>query len=176
MSDAFLRWVVTYGQLAALLFAVLAALAGGLSGFAGMEMSRRSDDKLADVLRKVGTVIGGNWIPLTSAQIETLREKIAALKPTVTEGKAPRAQVMYENAFGKELAASFALAFRAAGWNTTFTTGSGFENGIEVGPGPLGLELQKAIEDATGIKSVRALRPEETDRGFYFLGVGAKTD
>ncbi len=48
MNDGFLRWLVTYGQLGAILFAVLSALAGGIFGFAGAEMSRRSDDKLAD--------------------------------------------------------------------------------------------------------------------------------
>lgn len=175
MSNEKLNWLITWGPLVGLVFAVLAAVTGVISGYAGRELSRRSDARLAVLATQVGTVIGGTWDPLTSAQVEELRARIAEIKPKVPPGRAPIAQVMYENAFGKDLAGSIALAFRAAGWSTTLGPGNGFESGIKLGRGPIGPILQKIIEDVTHIHDVTALGPQEPDLGFYFVGVGAKT-
>lgn len=177
MTDGFLRWIVTYGQLGAIIFAVTAAFVGGISGFAGMELSRRSDEKLAAVLRQVGTVIGARWEPLTSTQIDALREKITAIKGNTQPGRdRPLAQIVYANAFGKDFAASIALAFKAAGWDTMLNAGGSFDDGIFVGDGPIASQLREAIQETTGIKSLRASRPDQQDHGFYFIGIGAKTE
>jgi hypothetical protein len=176
MSDEWLSWLVTAGQIGAIALAILAAVAGGISGYAGRELSRRSDAKLAALRLQVGTVIGGKWEPLTSAQIDKLRQKIDSLNKVDASTKAPRIQVMYENAFGKDLAGSIALAFQAAKWDVVLGPGSGFENGIKVGPGPVGLKLREIIAEIAGTNDVTALRPQEQDRGFYFVGVGAKIE
>jgi hypothetical protein len=58
--------------------------------------------------KQVSTVIGDEWTPLDTEQVEKLRSAIAAVpfKGTI--------QVMYLNAFGKSFAQSLATAFRAA--------------------------------------------------------------
>lgn len=176
MSDEWLNWTVTAGQFVAVVLAVLAALAGGISGWAGNELSRRADTKLAEVHSKVGVVIGGKWAPLTSSQIALLREKIESLNRVDPTKAAPRVQVMYENPFGKDLAGSIALAFQAAKWDVVLSTGSGFENEIKFGPGQVGVQLRDFFRETTGVAEVSALRPEEADRNFYFVGVGAKVE
>jgi hypothetical protein len=78
---------------------------------------------------QVGKVIGGKWAPLTSQQIASLRQKIDSMNK-VDPSKTPlRIQVMYENAFGKDLAGSIALAFEAAKWDVVLGPGSGFAPG-----------------------------------------------
>jgi hypothetical protein len=93
-----------------------------------------------------------------------------------SSGKAPRIQVMYENAFGKDLAGSIALAFEAAKWDVMLGPGSGFENGIKVGPGQVGQQLKDIIIGITGVKDVAALRPQEQDSDLHFIGIGAKEE
>ena len=83
---------------------------------------------------------------------------------------------MYENAFGKDLAGSFALAFQAAKWDVLLVPGGGFESGIKVGSGPVGQQIKDIIVEATGMKNVTALRPREQYSGTYTLGVGAKEE
>jgi hypothetical protein len=83
---------------------------------------------------------------------------------------------MYENAFGKQLASSIELAFKAARWDTMLNAGSGFESGVKVGPGPVGARLRDAVAQVTGFTDVTAVRANEPDLGFYFIGVGAKTE
>lgn len=103
MTDDWLKFLVTAGQFGAGILAVLAALAGVISGWAGNELSRRAEAQLAEVRSRVGAVIGGTWTPLTSVQIALLREKIVSLDKVVPSKTAPRIQVMYENPFGKDL-------------------------------------------------------------------------
>jgi hypothetical protein len=176
VSDESLNLLLTAGQIGALVFAVLAALAGGISGLAGKELSRRADTKLAELHSRVGTVIGGKWDPLTSTQIVSLRQKLDSMNRIDSSGKAPRIQVMYENAFGKDLAGSIALAFEAAKWDVMLGPGSGFENGIKVGPGQVGQQLKDIIIGITGVKDVAALRPQEQDSDLHFIGIGAKEE
>jgi hypothetical protein len=176
VSDEGLKFLVTAGQLGAGILAVVAALAGVISGWAGNELSRRSEAELAELRSRVGVVIGGKWQSLSSSQIAALREKLNSLAKVDSTKAAPRIQVMYENSFGRDLASSIALAFEAARWDARLSPGSGFETGIKIGPGPVGLQLRDIFRETTGITAVSVLRPEEEDRNFYFIGVGAKQE
>jgi hypothetical protein len=64
VSDESLNLLLTAGQIGALVFAVLAALAGGISGLAGKELSRRADTKLAELHSRVARLLAANGILL----------------------------------------------------------------------------------------------------------------
>ena len=176
VSEWWLTFLSNWGQLLAGGFALIAAAVGILASYASVQLTRKSNDQLVvasqiikRLERQVGTVIGGEWMPLTASQIEELRVSIVPW-PRM------RIQVMYENEFGKAFAESIATAFRAANWDVKFSSGAGFGQGIEVGPGPNGLRMKEAIGRVTGLHNIRNLRADEPEHGIRFVGVGAKVD
>ena len=118
--------------------AVAAAFIGIISTFASNQTEKSNADLKRAVAiierleKQVATVIGDEWTPLDTDQVEKLRDALSKLPFTGT------AQVMYSNAYGKSFAQSLATAFRTARWDVRFGTGGGLEAGIVVGPGPSG--------------------------------------
>jgi uncharacterized protein YgbK (DUF1537 family) len=119
------NWLANWGQLVAGLLALLAAAIGIWATYASNQLRQASNAELVKAAKIITrlehqvTVIGGEWPPLTSEQIEALRTKISAFD------KPSRIQVMYENKFGKELAQSIANAFRAARWGGNISVWAG---------------------------------------------------
>ncbi len=171
MSDESLNLLLTAGQIGALVFALLAAFAGGIWDWQERSF-RKPTPNLRNCTRRSARLLAANGILLrarkSAKNSNSMNNKINSW------GKAPRIQVMYENAFGKDLAGSIALAFEAAKWDVMLGPGSGFENGIKVGPGQVGQQLKDIIIGITGVKDVAALRPQEQDSDLHFIGIGAK--
>ncbi len=167
----------SYGPLIAGCFAVGAAIIGIISTFASNQLAEKSNTDLkraATIIerleKQVSTVIGDEWAPLDTEQVEKLRSALASLplKGTI--------QVIYLNAFGKSFAQSLATAFRAAQWEVRFSTGSGFEAGVEVGRGKSSKMLVGALSEVVDPKVlVNVGAEEDSPNNFFFIGVGSKS-
>jgi hypothetical protein len=170
------NFFASYGPLIAGGFAVGAAIVGIISAFASNELAEKSNSDLkraAAIIerleKQVSTVIGDEWAPLDTEQVEKLRSAIATVPIRGT------IQVMYLNAFGKSFAQSLATAFRAAQWEVRFSTGGGFEAGVEVGRGKSSKLLIGALAEVIDPKVlVNIGADEESNNNFFFIGVGSK--
>jgi hypothetical protein len=88
------------------------------------EQAKDKIDSLEGTLRKM---IGQNWEPLNKTQVASFAAKLKEIKKS-------RAQIMYENPRGKELAQSIFDAFKQADWNEAWLSpGGGLGDGIVVG-------------------------------------------
>lgn len=161
----------TYGSLIAGLFAAIGVAVGIISSVASNQVAQKSNADLqraVHVIERLETVIGDQWEPLDTDQVETLRKAIDAIPFKA------RIQVMYETTLGKALAQGIATAFRAAKWDVTFSTGSGFEVGVEYGRAARSVELGKALSSVidTSLLVGRGVDAQETED--FFVGVGSK--
>jgi hypothetical protein len=129
------------------------------------EQARAKIDALENT---INLTIGRRWEPLTKAEIDLLSKNLGAA-PTVKI----QVMVMYENAFGKDLAQSFYDALKLAGWTATFGSGNGFGYGVSTQQGSVTtLTVKKAIETATKIK-VELQRPDQPEwQRLIWLTVG----
>jgi hypothetical protein len=123
--------------------------------------------KIERLEQTLNLAIGSRWEPLTADQSSRLFNTISAMQTR-------RIQIMYENPFGKELAASIADIFRRAGWDVKLSTGAGFETGIVVG-----WNLLIANQIIHAFESATPLRPHLTDNAkedatsdLVIIGVG----
>jgi hypothetical protein len=170
------NFFASYGPLIAGCFAVGAAIVGIISAFASNQLTEKSNADLTRAAaiierleKQVSTVIGDEWKPLDTEQVEKLRAAVSKLpiKGTI--------QIMYLNVYGKSFAQSMATAFMAAQWSVRFTTGGGFEAGVEVGRGKSSKLLVGALSEVIDPKVLRNIGSEEDNaNGFFFIGVGAK--
>lgn len=121
--------------------------------------------KIESLERTVRATIGSQWTPLNTDQIAALSTKLRTIKKS-------RAQIMYENALGKELAQNIFAAFKAAGWDeATFGTGSGLGEGIVVGWSSRAEEVKTALE-VTANLPVWAKDTEKEISDLVIVGVG----
>jgi|SRR5437763_2294545 hypothetical protein len=169
------NFFASYGPLIAGCLAVGAAIVGIISTFASNQLVERSnaDLKRAGAIierleKQVSTVIGDEWTPLDTEQVEKLR---SALSKLPVKGSI---EVMYLNAFGKSFAQSLATAFMAAQWDVKFSTGSGFEAGIEVGRGKSAKLLIEAMSAVIDPQLLVGKGLDEDTSNLFFIGVGSK--
>ena len=162
----------TYGSIVAGLLAAAGVFVGILSSVASYQVAQKSTADLkraVEVIERLETVIGDQWQPLDTDQVETLRKAVAELP---FKG---RVQIMYLNSLGKSFALSIANAFRAAQWDVMFSTGGGFETGVEVGPGRNTPQLIGALSSVIDKALLVPKRAEDDSiENFYFVGVGSK--
>ena len=126
------------------------------------EQAKDKIDSLEGTLRKM---IGNNWEPLRRPQIASFAIKLKEIEKS-------RAQIMYENPRGKELAQSILEAFKEAGWNDAWlSTGSGLGEGIVVGWSSRAVAVKEALE-ATATLPVWAKDTEKEIPGLIIVGVG----
>jgi hypothetical protein len=132
---------------------------------ASPEQAKDKIDSLEDTLRKM---IGQNWEPLNKSQIATLAAKLREIKKS-------RAQIMYENPRGKELAQSIFDAFKQAEWQEAWlSTGVGLGDGIVVGWSSRAVAVKEALE-STAKLPVWAKDTEKEIQDLIIVGVGIKT-
>lgn len=130
---------------------------------ASPEEAKAKIDLLEQTVRKV---TGAPWMPLTATQIAALASKLKDIK-------ASRAQIMYENALGKELAASIFEAFKQAGWSEAWLSpGTTLGDGIVVGWSSRAVAVKGALESAAGLKMVWAKDTEKEIPSPIIVGVG----
>jgi hypothetical protein len=121
--------------------------------------------KIEGLERAVHMAIGAKWEPLTKAEIALLVPKLRLIQKS-------RIQIIYENAFGKELAQSFLDAFREAGWDgAPLVTGTGFGDEVLIGYSTRAVAAKEAIESSSNIK-IRAIDTEKEIADLMVLGVG----
>ncbi|WP_147270259.1 MULTISPECIES: hypothetical protein [Rhodopseudomonas] len=161
----------TYGSIIAGFFAAAGVIIGIISSVASSQLADKSNADLkraVEIIERLEVVIGEQWSPLDTEQVETLRVAVTRIpfKGTI--------QVMYLNALGKSLAQSIATAFRAAQWEVRFSTGGGFESGVEYGRGTHAMELGKALASVIDPALLNGRGTEETSQNLYFIGVGSK--
>lgn len=126
------------------------------------EQAKDKIDSLEGTLRKM---IGNNWEPLRRPQIANLAIKLKEIKKS-------RAQIMYENPRGKELAQSILDAFKEAGWDEAWMSqGSGLGDGIVVGWSSRAVAVKEALE-ATAKLPVWAKDTEKEIPDLVIVGVG----
>ncbi|WP_027518050.1 hypothetical protein [Bradyrhizobium sp. WSM1417] len=160
-----------YGSIIAGFFAAAGVVIGIISSVASSQLAEKSAADLTravQVIERLETVIGEQWSPLDIEQIETLRKAIAAMP---FKGKI---HVMYLNSLGKSFAQSIATAFRAASWDVQYSTGGGFEVGVEYGRGAKSTELQKALSSVIDPSLLVGRGVDEQSQEFFFIGVGSK--
>lgn len=160
-----------YGSIIAGFFAAAGVVIGIISSVASSQLAEKSKADLTRAVRvieRLEMVIGDQWQSLDIDQVETLRLAIAAVpfKGAV--------HVMYLNFLGKSFAQSIATAFRAAGWEVKYSTGGGFEVGVEYGRGTNSVELQKALSSVIDPALLVGRGADEQNQGFFFVGVGSK--
>lgn len=162
----------TYGSIIAGFFAAAGVVVGIISSVASSQVADKSNADLkraVQVIERLETVIGDQWDALDAEQVETLRKAIIAMP---FKG---RVQVMYLNSLGKSFAQSIATAFRAAQWDVTYSTGGGFEVGVEYGRGGKSTELRKALSSVIDPALLVGRGTEEQSASdFFFVGVGSK--
>ncbi|MGY4467317.1 hypothetical protein ACVWWK_002999 [Bradyrhizobium sp. LB9.1b] len=78
----------------------------------------QAKDKIESLELTVRKMLGTSWEPLTRPQIANLAAKLKEIKQS-------RAQIMYENHLGRELAQSIFEAFREAGWTEAWLSTTG---------------------------------------------------
>lgn len=161
----------TYGSIVAGFFAAAGVVIGIISSVASSQMADKSNADLkraVQVIERLETVIGDQWDALDAEQVETLRKAIVAIP---FKGKV---HVMYLNSLGKSFAQSIATAFRAAQWEVQYSTGGGFEVGVEYGRGTNSLEMLKALSSVIDQSLLVGKFTEEPNSDFFFVGVGSK--
>lgn len=162
----------TYGSIIAGFFAAAGVVIGIISSVASSQMADKSSADLrraVRVIERLETVIGDRWDPLDAEQVETLRTALLAIP---LKGKV---HVMYQTALGKSLAQSIANAFRAAQWDVNFSTGSGFEVGVEFGRGEQSKDLKKALSSVIDTELLVGRGTDEPNpSNFFFVGVGSR--
>lgn len=187
------QWAVVMA--APLPFAIAVVIAGGLIwlavgwSYSGVLASKNAqielqDRQLADFRQKLNgatpdqarakiealehslrTTIGARWEPLSKSQISNLAARLREMPKS-------QAQIMYENALGKEMAESIFSAFKDAGWDqATILTGSGFGDGIITGWGSRAVALKSAL-DNTGTFRVSVRDPDNNNPSLVIIGVG----
>ena len=121
--------------------------------------------KIDALERTIKLTVGARWEPLTKAQISTLAVKLRAIKKG-------RAQIMYENALGKELAQTILEAFKEAQWEEAWlSSGSDLGEGVVVGWSSNAAEVGKALVSAAKLP----VWEKDTDKeviGLIVVGVG----
>jgi hypothetical protein len=127
--------------------------------------------KIDALERRVKLTIGSDWVSLSSSEIAKLSAEVASLPKR-------RIQVMYSNAFGKDLAQSIADAFTRGGWNDMhFSEGGGLGVGVSTGRGNgMAFDLKRAIESATRLKVGSIGENEKDTPGIVFVSVGINPD
>lgn len=126
------------------------------------EQAREKIDALERTLRMT---VGQKWEPLNHWQIATLTSKLRE----ITKG---RAQIMYENAMGKDLAQSIFEAFKRAEWNEAWLSpGSGLGDGIVVGWSSRAVAVKEGLEAAAKLP-VWAKDTEKEIPDLIIVGVG----
>jgi hypothetical protein len=126
------------------------------------EQAKDKIDSLEGTLMKM---VGNNWEPLRRPQIASLAAKLKPIEKS-------RAQIMYENPRGKELAQSIFEAFKEAGWSEAWlSTGSGLGEGIVVGWSSRAVAVKEALE-ATARLPVWAKDTEKEIPDLIIVGVG----
>jgi hypothetical protein len=160
-----------YGSIIAGFFAAAGVVIGIISSVASSQMADKSKADLTravQVIERLEAVIGDQWDALDTDQVETLRKAIIAMpfKGTV--------HVMYLNSLGKSFAQSIATAFRAAQWEVKYSTGGGFEVGVEYGRGSTSPELMKALSSVIDPALLVGRGTDEQPMNFFFVGVGSK--
>ncbi|WNV10720.1 hypothetical protein [Tardiphaga sp. 709] len=160
-----------YGSIIAGFFAAAGVVVGIISSVASSQMAEKSKTDLTravQVIERLETVIGDQWDALDTEQVETLRKAIVAMpfKGLV--------HVMYLNSLGKSFAQSIATAFRAAQWEVKYSTGGGFEVGVEYGRGAKSPEIMKALSSVINPGLLVGRGTDEPPADFFFVGVGSK--
>jgi hypothetical protein len=157
-----------YGRENSLLRSQVADYKDKLSGATPVEAKAK-----IDALEKtIKLTIGFPWVPLTPIEIAALAAEAEKIE------KRP-IQVMYLNAYGKELAKTFEAAFTRAGWTVNFSMGGGFEDGIFVGRSrSTSVLLKQAIEKTTILRPQILGRADEEygPQGAVFVAVGTNSN
>jgi hypothetical protein len=126
------------------------------------EQAKETIDALERTLRMM---IGQSWQPLSKSQITNLASKIKDIKKS-------RAQIMYQNHLGKELAQNIFDAFKEAGWDETkIDVGVGLGDGIVVGWSSRAVAIKEALE-STAKLTVLAKDTEKEIPDLVIVGVG----
>ncbi|MDB5608585.1 MAG: hypothetical protein JWP25_5485 [Bradyrhizobium sp.] len=126
------------------------------------EEAKAKIDTLEHTLR---VTVGQRWTPLTKSQIYDLASKLKAIQKS-------RAQIMYENALGKELAQSIFEAFKQAEWDKAWlSTGSGFGDGLVTGWSSRAVAVKEAMESAAKLP-VQSIQTEKEIADLLIVGVG----
>jgi hypothetical protein len=130
---------------------------------ASPEEAKSKIDSLEQTIKKV---TGAPWSPLTTTEIAALAAKLKDIKPS-------RAQIMYENGLGQELAASIFEAFKQAGWSAAWLSpGSTLGDGIVVGWSSRAVAVKAALESTAGLKGIWAKDTEKEIADLLIVGVG----
>lgn len=130
------------------------------------DQAKAKIDALEEVIRNT---VGGAWHPLTTQQSDRLTNLVKDLPKR-------RIQIMYSNYRGRDLAQSFADAFKKAGWtDVLFSEGGGLGDGISTGRGNgMAATLASAIKRATNMQVNRHGEDEPDQPGSVFVAVGIK--
>jgi hypothetical protein len=125
----------------------------------------QAKDKIESLEQTIRKMVGTGWAPLTRPQIANLAMKLKEIKKS-------RAQIMYENHLGKELAQSILEAFKEAGWSEALVSaGSGLGEGIVVGWSSRAEAVKTALE-TVGKLPVWAKDTEKEIPDLIIVGVG----
>lgn len=125
----------------------------------------QAKDKIDVLERTIRKMVGTDWQPLSKPQIATLAEKLRLIKKG-------RAQIMYENHLGRDLAQSIFDAFKEAGWDeASLSTGSGLGEGIVVGWSSRAVAVKSALETVAQLP-VWAKDTEKEIPDLIIVGVG----
>ncbi|ABE62506.1 hypothetical protein Nham_1689 [Nitrobacter hamburgensis X14] len=121
--------------------------------------------KIDSLERTLRMTVGQSWIPLSKSQIDDLASKLKQIQKS-------RAQIMYENALGRELAQSIFDAFKQAGWDQAWlSTGSGLGDGLVTGWSSRAVAVKEALE-STAKLPVRPIDTEKEIPDLLIVGVG----
>ncbi|WP_245309164.1 hypothetical protein [Bradyrhizobium retamae] len=125
----------------------------------------QAKDKIESLEQTIRKMVGTSWAPLTRPQIANLAAKLKEIQKG-------RAQIMYENHLGKELAQNIFEAFREAGWSEAWlSTGSGLGEGVVVGWSSRA-EAVKAALEAVAKLPVWAKDTEKEVPDLIIVGIG----
>ncbi|HEY9451703.1 MAG TPA: hypothetical protein VIR82_03465 [Bradyrhizobium sp.] len=125
----------------------------------------QAKDKIESLEQTIRKMVGTSWAPLTRPQIANLAAKLKEIKKS-------RAQIMYENHLGKELAQSIFEAFREGGWSEVWlSTGSGLGEGVVVGWSSRAEAVKTALE-AVAKLPVWAKDTEKEVPDLIIVGIG----
>jgi hypothetical protein len=125
----------------------------------------QAKEKVDSLERTIKMLAGARWEPLTKSQIDSLAGRLKEIKKS-------RAQIMYENAFGKELAQTIFEAFKQAGWSeASLSTGGGLGDGIVTGWSSRAVAIKDALS-AEKLPGVWAKDTEKEIPDLVIVGVG----
>jgi len=130
------------------------------------EQAKAKIEALENTIR---LTVGSKWEALSSYQISALAVQLKAIQKS-------RAEVMYENALGKDLAQSILSAFKEAGWDQArLNIGSGLGEGIVVGWSSRAVAIGAALETTAKLKGVWAKDTEKEIGDLVIVGVGVNS-